>query len=354
MKLLLFLLIIINQISIFWCANSLEFWLWHDQVPYKIVKKENLLLDGISGPVKKPLVQGIVNPLTPYVGVDYRLSLTYRVDNNPLSNFFDVIGNLQFNVTTKTGGFVLNTTLTSSDYSYSRTNSLSIRTYYKQNDGNPCELEGFNWSLIESGNFTGDWDTPCILVYIKGYKQLKDVVFRERGNRISNYEDPILITMQGIKECMFVNPTFSNISLVRDGFSSSYNAFGWAAQTPDWINLRTLEDAEKFTARHGYVQTSCSTIQDSDLEAVVLFCKHSEAEGCVMSYNENNGAYFWTGAAHRSGLGHHWCMKFGYGPLLCTPEIDFTLSGYCSDTGLMWGRPGLCMKRIPKNFVHFY
>ena len=155
-------------------------------------------------------------------------------------------------------------------------------------------------------------------------------------------------TLENIKNCFYRdwNTTLNRSSIV-DGFDSNYNALGFASgNATSWIKpFMNSGEADGYFVGKGYSLMSDCGLADSQAD-LVLFCKGEifERRVCEQKASILYGSVSYTTAAVR--MGDFWCIKFGYGPLLCTPVLqDFGGDGCRNKTGLYLGEPGRCYTR---------
>ena len=143
--------------------------------------------------------------------------------------------------------------------------------------------------------------------------------------------------LETIRECFYLPGKFDT-ALTLDGWDFDYNSLGYASNDPhNWITP-LLSDTEIRQKIFANFETQLTVNCNSISATVAVFCDRQESNRCVPKPTVSYGQVQSITIAIKDKKGR-WCVKWGYGPLLCSQITDFDSTTACQNKGLSIGKP---------------
>ena len=151
-----------------------------------------------------------------------------------------------------------------------------------------------------------------------------------------------------LKFCIFQTPKHFESATVEEGINYNYNTFSYMNRTLNrWIRLpfNSTNTLDSYVSSTGdkYKRVDCGDLIKTRGKAYVFYCRPNKFGKCDYSYGIN-GAFLITAVAVRQdNRDNEWCMKIGFGPVLCTHDFDISYGDASGcGKGLVVGKPSYC------------
>ena len=309
-------------------SRTIKLFIWNDLLHYDAILAESFPSEGWETPPPKKLEKTLTELTFKATKVELAvLRYTYVMGSSNQTK-----GSFSLSVRQETSG---NSTL-KVDFSSSlhyRTNLPVFSNMTWQlltTNSTDCTLMDDGW--VEKSPGQADNNLPnelfCFSIFTRAVQSASKI--------LETIPEPEKSTFFWVRS-MFTNPDFFRASLVKDAFHEKYNSFGWMRSQIEgkqlsWQNVpRNITELAALAPPKFRSVSKCPDLllpANANKRAIVFYCLHKRSSQTQCEWVETEeGVYISPLVAVRDGGHGFWCTKWGFGPLLCTADFDYSMQG---------------------------